>query len=164
MPTVDPLELLITWTDPTALAAAALTLAAGGFVIWRIMGTPAPDRPPEESASDKPPVTRGKATTLAEHLSSEEVDSNAFLSRFVHTASGEQVGETVAITDEAIVLKREGTFFLVGLDAILEKDGVLLADANIDWDAAEEAGEAWRAASEDAIEYDEDGMPVLDRS
>lgn len=163
-------SLLITWTDPAALGAAALAVALVVFVAWRVRGAPAPKvdpNPPErnEAAGEDEPAARkpspGKARSVAELVADEEVSTTSLLSRFVLNNKGETVGETLGLDGDDIVLKHEGSFLVVAQEAILEKDGMLLADANIDWDEARERGNEWQKASRDEIEYDGEGMPIV---
>lgn len=116
---------------------------------------PTPD-PPEVSPED---LAEGTGRTLAEMAANEEVDDTELISRFVHNMDGEQLGETMTIDEGEVILKRDGDFFSVPPDAIIEKSGTLLADANIDWDEAREAGEAWEDENLDRMEYNEEGLP-----
>lgn len=189
-------SLMVTWTDPTLIGAAALglgALAVGGYLANRSQpqstgtsqsaGQQAPD-PPEptpapdmdkraeqarekakeqaQKAADASPenLARGKGRSLAEMAANEEVDDTELISRFVLDTNGDRIGETLTITDGEVILKRDGEFFSVPPDAIIEKDGTLLADATIDWDQARQAGKAWEDENLDRMEYDETGMPV----
>lgn len=155
--------LFIRWTDPVFVGAAVLTVGLLVFAIWRARQAPPPQAEPEPKETSKNPLTPGKARTLAELRDDEEVENASLLSRFVLNAKGETVGETLSIDDEHVVLKKDGRFFVVSPEHVLAKDGMLIADANIDWDEAGRAGDAWRETSEDRIEYDAEGMPVLDK-
>lgn len=104
-------------------------------------------------------LARGRGRSLAEMAADDEVDDTELISRFVLNTEGDRVGETMTITDGEVILKREDGFYSVAPDAIIEKNGTLLADANIDWDAAREAGQAWEDENLDRMEYDETGMP-----
>lgn len=189
-------SLMVTWTDPTVIGAAALGLAAiavGGFLASRSQGQPSTTGPETSpSGTSQPPPTpnpdmdkraeqarekakeqaqqaasaspenlaRGKGRSLAEMAANETVDDTELISRFVLDTNGDRIGETLTITDGEVILKREDGFFSVPPDAIIEKDGTLLADANIDWDKAREAGKAWEDENLDRMEYDDTGMPV----
>lgn len=104
-------------------------------------------------------LAKGKGRSLAEMAANEEVDDTELISRFVMNTNGDQVGETMTITDGEVILKRPEGFCSVPPDAIIEKNGTLLADANIDWEKAREAGKAWEEENFDRMEYDETGMP-----
>ncbi len=113
------------------------------------------------AGAEKPEnLAAGRGRTLAEMAAHEEIDNAELISRFVLNGQGETVGETVTVTEEQVILKRDGTFFAIEPDTVIEKNGTLLADANIDWEEAEQAGEQWREANMDRMEYDEHGMPV----
>jgi hypothetical protein len=101
----------------------------------------------------------GEGQSLAEMIESETVDNQELLSRFVRNASGEQVGETMTVTEDEVILKQDGEFLAVDPEAVIEKDGSLLADPNLDWEQARERGENWREANLDRMEYGKDGMP-----
>jgi hypothetical protein len=116
---------------------------------------PTPD-PPDVSAED---LAQGTGRTLAEMAANEEVDDTELISRFVHDLEGEQLGETMTIDDGEVILKRDDGFYSVPPDAVIEKSDTLLADPNIDWDDARDAGEAWEEANLDRMEYDEEGLP-----
>ncbi len=112
--------------------------------------------------SEKPTLGPGKGRSLAEMADHEEIDEASLLSRFVVNAQGDTVGETMALESDEVILKREGGFYAVSMDAIIEKDGMLLVDATIDWDRAKEAGDEWRKAAHDEMEYDDSGLPVVE--
>lgn len=104
-------------------------------------------------------LARGKGRSLAEMAANEEVEDTELMSRFVLNSQGEELGETLTVTQGEVILKRDGEFYAVEPDAIIEKNGTLLADANIDWDKAREAGKAWEDQNLDRMEYDDTGMP-----
>lgn len=71
--------------------------------------------------------------------------STVLLSRFAHH-QGNVVGETVAVEDDRLILKKEGVFKAVPLDmATLQGDEVVL-QGYIDWDAAQKDGQVWLSA------------------
>lgn len=143
-------------TDPRAGATAGPGPGVGqGPGAEGAREDPTPD-PPQVSPED---LAEGTGRTLAEMAANEEVDDTELISRFVHDTDGEQLGETMTIDDGEVILKRDGDFFSVPPDAIIEKSGTLLADANIDWDEAREAGEAWEDENLDRMEYNEEGLP-----
>ncbi|MDX1612335.1 MAG: DUF5749 family beta-barrel protein, partial [Candidatus Thermoplasmatota archaeon] len=182
-------SLLISYTDPTFLAAGAVAVGLGAYVIVTLRKQPEPTtdgndagrgragaKPqaepaaqpatPEPAAGEAKPaksaLTPGKGRTMAQLAKNEEVENASLLSRFVLNASGDTVGETMALEGDQVILKTDEGFASVSLEDIIEKDGMLLVDANIDWDAAREAGQAWKQASTDEMQYDEKGMPVLE--
>lgn len=188
MPTLlEAAELLVTWTDPKAIGAGiiAVTLigtvavlmnqrssqatstgsssgAGGGAKTSQPQAQPTPSTPEQlkqRAETSQDPLARGDGETVAEMLASEAIDDTELLSRFVLDAEGEQIGETMTVTEEEVVLKREEGFFAVDPDAVIEKDGNLLLDPNVDWEEAERRGESWREANLDRMEYDEEGMP-----
>lgn len=196
---VDPLTLdaplLVAWTDPLVLGAAAGAGLVAVAVFLASRGSQGASAPPtqqtgdrsadrEKPAADVDPIERarkareqaqkaeeqvhdadggnlaaGTGRSLAELAAHEEVDDTELISRFVLDASGERLGETMTIADGEVILKRDGEFYAVAPDAIIEKDGTLLADANIDWNEARKAGKAWEDENLDRMEYDDTGMP-----
>lgn len=187
MPTLTPYGFwsLITWTDPAvigALAAGFAAIAAIGILASRRSPpeeedaqteAPEPTEPSNPPSSEQEPSTapeppevspaelaQGKGRTVAEMVADEEIDDTELISRFVIDTEGNQLGETLTVTEGEVVLKREDGFYAVPPDAILEKSGTLLADGNIDWDEAKDAGERWEEENLDRMEYNEEGMPV----
>lgn len=187
-------SLLVAWTDPMVVGAAAIGLAVIGVVLalrsrestasaspGSGQGAAASSQPAqggdvnpverakqareqaqeraEEPEPDTENLARGGGRTLAELAAHDDVDDTELISRFVVDSSGDRLGETMTVTEGEVILKRDGEFFAVPPDAIIEKSGTLLADGNIDWDRAREAGEAWQDENLDRMEYDETGMP-----
>lgn len=105
---------------------------------------------------------QGRARSLRDILAGEAHRGTDLLARFVVDTHGETVGETLAFEGDLAILKHGETFLAVELDDILEQGDDLVADPTVDWDAARSAGEAWRAEQENRMEYDDDGMPVVD--
>lgn len=186
MPLSLPEFLLINLTDPYLLGAGAIAVVLLGYVAVQLRREQPSSSPAGgnagtqdvaqarrdlqerlETASDgpkqAPSVGPGKGRSLREMAAHEEINESELLSRFVVNAKGDTVGETVALEPEQVVLKKEGAFYAVSLDDVIEKDGMLLVDAKIDWAAAEAAGETWREQAYDEMEYDDSGMPVVDK-
>lgn len=188
MPLTLPSAFLISLTDPLFIGGALIAVGLAVYVITTVRGH-ANSSPPSGSAGnadpgdvakakqqfqerkrqaeegtepEKPKLGPGKGRSLREMADHEEIDEASLLSRFVVNAQGDTVGETMALEAEEVILKREGAFYAVSLDAIIEKDGMLLVDGNIDWDQAKEAGAEWRKASHDEMEYDESGLPIVE--
>lgn len=180
-------QLLVTWTDPKAIGAAIIAVTLVGTVAVLLNqrrsqtassagagasagaaspqaggAQPTPSTPEQlkqrAQASDDP-LAQGEGETVGEMLASEAIDDTELLSRFVLDAEGDEVGETMTVTEDEVVLKREDGFFAVDPDEVIEKDGSLLLDPNVDWDEAEQRGESWREANLDRMEYDEEGLP-----
>lgn len=187
MPLTLP-SFLIDLTDPLFIGGALIAAGLAVYVITTIRGR-AQSSPPSGGGgganpadvaqakqrfeerkqqaeqgpepAEKPKLGPGKGRSLREMVDHEEIDEASLLSRFVINANGDTVGETLALESDQVVLKRDDGFYAVSLDAIIEKDGMLLVDASIDWEAAKEAGDEWRKASYDEMEYDDSGMPVV---
>ncbi len=105
-------------------------------------------------------LAQGKGRTLAEMVANEEISDTELISRFVLDTEGNSLGETLTVTEGEVVIKREDGFYAVPPDAILEKSGTLLADGNINWEKAKDAGTRWEEENLDRMEYNEEGMPV----
>ena len=147
---------------PSAGAGASAGASAGTGSPQAGEAQPTPSTPEQlkqraEAADNS--LAGGDGETVAEMLESEAIDDTELLSRFVLDAEGEQVGETMTVTEDEVVLKRDEGFFAVDPDAVIEKDGNLLLDPNVDWEEAEQRGESWREANLDRMEYDEEGLP-----
>ncbi len=195
----DALWLLVAWTDPWVLGAAALGIL---LVIGIVVKTtrdgsasttaandargaastppqptpqaqagpaqspdPSPDREgsqatPEPPEIDPEDLAQGTGRTLAEMVAHEEIEDTELISRFVMDTDGSQVGETMSVTEGEVILKREDGFYAVPPDAIIEKSGTLLADGNLDWEKAREAGQRWEEENLDRMEYNDEGLPV----
>ncbi len=122
-----------------------------------------PTHPPEDDTTpDDTPAPGDAPTHSIRQQLAEGADASSFLARFVENTDGETLGETVGIDDDQIILKGDDGFLALSTEEVLQKDGDLVADPNIDWDRAEEAGEAWRQAQEDAMQYDDEGLPIDD--
>lgn len=126
---------------------------------------PEPGEPPAPTEDDPeaPAPAAGGPRSLREALDAG-ADANAYLARFVHDPEGEELGETVGITDddELVVKHDDGDLYALQADEVLERDDQLVVDPQADWDAARERGESWREGEEAVMEYDEDGLPILD--
>ncbi len=81
------------------------------------------------------------------------------LLRFVHDASGERKGETVAVEGDQVIVKNQEAFFQVPANQLEESGAGLKIAGDLDWDAARRAGEAWRERSHKVIEYRPDEVP-----
>lgn len=119
-----------------------------------------PDVSPEPPEVNPAELAQGKGRTVAEMVANEEIDDTQLISRFVLDTEGNPLGETLTVTEGEVILKREDGFYAVPPDAILEKSGTLLADGNIDWEGAKDAGKRWEEENLDRMEYNEEGMPV----
>lgn len=75
---------------------------------------------------------------------------------------GEVVGETVRVQGDEVVLHgKQG--FLVVPKAALHEEGEDLRAEGVDWVEAERRGIQWRDEHEDAMQFDAQGMPVLEK-
>lgn len=123
---------------------------------------PAPDEGEDDEEEDDEPAPLTDPTPLRERIDDDGVNPNTYLARFVEEADGEEVGETVGVTDDHLVVKSDGDFHALPLEDVIEEEERLVADDDIDWDAAADAGQEWADGQEDRVEYDDEGMPVLD--
>jgi len=184
---IEAAELLVNWTDPKAIGAGIIAITLIGTIAVLLnqqrdqaaqsasagasasAGTggaqatqPTPSTPEQlkqRAQSSENPLAQGDGETVAEMLESEAIDDIELLSRFVLDSEGDQVGETMTVTEDEVVLKQEDGFLAVDPDAVIEKDGNLLLDPNVDWEEAEQRGESWRESNLDRMEYDDEGLP-----
>lgn len=136
------------------VAAVAVALALLAYVVRHARASPAPVAAPEPRA-----LAPGESATLEEVLAGGAAPDR-YLMRFVLDAAGARVGETITVHEGAMILKREGRFAAIPLAAIVARDDTLTLAGDVDWDAADRAGEAWRRAGENALRFDEKGNPI----
>lgn len=181
--------LLVQWTDPMAIGAAVAAVVLLGVVAVLLNRGAAPstgsagasgagatastgggqaDRPQPASTPQQlkqraeqsgNPLEQTSGDTMAEMLANDEIDDMELLSQFVHDSDGETVGETMTVTEDEVIIKREGDFLAVDPESIIENAGQLVLDPNVDLEAAQDRGESWREANLDRMEYDEEGLP-----
>lgn len=102
----------------------------------------------------------GGAETTAEE--EEKRPGEDLLLKFVEDADGKRYGETVAVEEGSLIIKDGQDFYKAPVDRFEgSPQGVLVKD-DVDWEAAKEAGEAWRERSTKVIEYDEEEIPPED--
>lgn len=144
-------------TGPSASGATASSTSTSGGQPTPPASTPQQLKQRAEESSN--PLAEGPGESMAEMLASEEFDNTELLSRFVHDSEGETIGETMTVTEDEVILKKDGEFLAVDPEAVIEKEGQLLLDPNVDFDEARQRGEDWREANLDRMEYDEEGLP-----
>lgn len=169
--------LALSASDPLGWLFIALAvvfgLVLGGLIVYAAReGSSSEAAPPREEPGeaaaeagedgDLEPEPLTDPTALRTRIDEEHVDPNTYLARFVEEADGEQVGETVGITGDELIVKADEAFHALPLEDVIEEEDRLVADEDLDWDAAREAGEEWASGQEDRVEYDDEGMPVLD--
>lgn len=69
------------------------------------------------------------------------------LCRFVFNPKGEQVGETIALDEDLVIIKSKDKYYGVPLKHIEEKDGKLTVIGITEWDKAEELAKQWKEKS-----------------
>ena len=82
----------------------------------------------------------------------EELEGNNLLCRFVLDGFGKQIGESVAIDDDIIIIKAGSKYLGVPLKHVEEEEKTLLVKGLVDQSKAEEMGENWRRKSFDDID------------
>jgi len=82
----------------------------------------------------------------------EEFDVDNLLCRFVLDGFGEQIGESVALDDDIIIIKAGSKYLGVPLKHVEEEDKTLLVKGLVDQSKAEEMGENWRRKSFDDVD------------
>jgi hypothetical protein len=82
----------------------------------------------------------------------EEFEGDNLLCRFVLDGFGKQIGESVAIDDDIIIIKAGSKYLGVPLKHVEEEEKTLLVKGLVDQSKAEEMGENWRRKSFDNID------------
>lgn len=170
--------LALSASDPLGWLFIALAilfgLVLGGLIVYAARESspngaapPAAEEPEETEAGTDPgdsrePEPLTDPTDLRTRIEEEHVNPNTYLARFVEDGDSGDLGETVGITADELIVKSDEAFQALPLGKVIEEEERLVADDDIDWDAAEEAGDDWASGQEDRVEYDDEGMPVLD--
>ena len=94
----------------------------------------------------------GKKTSECEE---EDFNDNNLLCRFVLDGKGKEIGESIAVEKDIVIIKTKNKYLGVPLKHVEEKDKTLLVKGLIDKNKAEKMGEKWRRKSFDEIEQDE---------
>lgn len=136
-------------SDPVLLFYLLLALVVVGYLI-SLSVRARREQTPADAGGGPPPEE-------AEKRPGEDL-----LLKFVEDADGKRYGETVAVEKGNLIIKDGQTFYEAPV-AHFEKSpqGVLVKD-DVDWDAAKEAGEAWRERSTKVIDYDDEEIPPED--
>lgn len=138
------------WVYAALLVVFALIFVGVLVALWRGgVGRKAGSAVPAPA-----PATTG---TLADAMARPGAVAEPYLSRFVVDGSGERQGETISISGDRVIVKREGAFHSVALAAVTIESGELVAHG-VDWEAAKREGEAWRAtqaSQHEALEFDD---------
>lgn len=82
----------------------------------------------------------------------EEFERDNLLCRFVLDGFGKQIGESVAIDDDIIIIKAGSKYLGVPLKHVEEEEKTLLVKGLVDQSKAEEMGENWRRKSFDDVD------------
>ena len=99
--------------------------------------------------------SRGKKKKK-EDTSEEENDKNKLLCRFVLDGGGRKIGESVAINEDLLIIKKGKTYLGVPLKHIEEEEKTLLVKGLVEQDKAELMGEKWRQESFKEIDHSDD--------
>lgn len=83
----------------------------------------------------------------------EDLKKNSLLCRFVLDGAGSKIGESVAIDNDIMIVKKGTKYLGVPLKHIEEEEKTLLVKGLVDHDKAEEMGEQWRKSSFNEIKY-----------
>lgn len=136
------------WVYVALLVVFALIFVAVIVALARQHRDSAPALPPP------PPATSG---TLREAMAAPGAVPDPYMVRFVDDEKGERMGETISLTADHAIVKRDGAFHAVPLESIRVTPTTLVA-TNVDWEKARREGEAWRAeqaAQHEALKFDE---------
>lgn len=91
------------------------------------------------------------AGTLADAMAVPGAVPDPYLLRYVIDDAGARIGESLAMTKERLIVKREGDFHAIPLGNVTIEGADLVARA-VDWESAKRDGEAWRV--EQAAKHD----------
>jgi len=90
-----------------------------------------------------------------EELEAEEAYKSNLLCRFVMDGAGRNVGESVAIEEDILIIKSGVKYLGIPLKHIEEEEKTLLVKGLVERDKAEILGENWRRKSFCEIKYDD---------
>jgi hypothetical protein len=74
----------------------------------------------------------------------EEKNEKKLICRFVFDGSGNKIGESIALDEDIIIIKKKSEYLGVPIKHIEENGNVLLVKGLIDRDKSIELGEKWR--------------------
>lgn len=86
----------------------------------------------------------------------KEFKRNNLLCRFVLDGRGNQIGESIAVNDDVVIVKSGSKYLGFPLKHIEEEEKTLLVKGLVDFSKAEEMGEKWRQESFHEIDQFED--------
>jgi len=86
----------------------------------------------------------------------EDERKNNLVCRFVLDGAGRKIGESVAIDNDLLIIKKGSKYLGVPLKHIEEDKKTLLVKGLVEQENAEAMGERWRQASFKEIEYSDD--------
>lgn len=81
-----------------------------------------------------------------------------YVARVVEREDGEEIGESVCVADERVIVKSPEGFYAVPVANVAESGESLVA-ADVDWDRARDVGGDWAEDHHDPMEYDGEGLP-----
>jgi hypothetical protein len=87
-----------------------------------------------------------------EDFSDVEFDGDNLLCRFVLDGLGHKLGESIALSDDVIIVKSKKKYLGIPLKHVHEKENNLIVKGLVDKEKALEMGENWRKLSFDNIE------------
>ncbi|MFH1101752.1 MAG: DUF5749 family beta-barrel protein [Methanobacteriota archaeon] len=85
-----------------------------------------------------------------QHENEEETTScenTSLLCRFVLDGTGKKVGETIAVSDDIVIIKSGNKYFGVPVKHLEDDGKTMLVKGLVDYSKAEELGEQWRQKS-----------------
>lgn len=84
-------------------------------------------------------------------------EENKLLCRFVLDGVGRTIGESVAVDEDVLIIKKGKKYLGVPLKHIEEEGKTILVKGLVNHINAEKMGEKWRSESFKEIDYDEEG-------
>jgi hypothetical protein len=90
---------------------------------------------------------RGKKKTVSKKPSEDLATENDLLCRFVVDGKGNNLGESVSLAGDIIIIKQAGKYLGVPLKHIEDQEKTLLVKGLVDFAQAEKLGEQWRQKS-----------------
>ncbi len=102
-------------------------------------------------AAKKVPIKAEEETLPEEIRWLEEDPHDNILSRFILDRKGKQIGESIGVEGNQLIVKDRKKFFSIPLKSVQEKDNELLLKRKVNWAVAEKKGEKWRKHALDVI-------------
>ena len=99
--------------------------------------------------------SRSSQGTRIDRSNWTEDPRDELLSRFIKDEEGNDLGESIGVEGQEMIMKQGAKFFIIPMNHIRQKTDHLEFHGKINWKAAEIKGERWRKRSLDIIKVTE---------